>query len=671
MTRIPIERARARRPITWITIVGVVLLPVVIGGLLVAALYNPVERLEQVSAAVVNDDEPVTIDGQYIPLGRQLTAGLVSGSDDEASNLTWTISNTEDAAAGLADGTYSAVVTIPSDFSAAATSTRPGQTPQQATIEVRTAPDALVVDDAITAQVTRTAASLMGDGLSQAYLENVFLGFTTLGDQLGEAADGASTWADGAREAADGTISLADGMRQLASGAGQLSSGAGTWAAGAASAADGLDSWAAGARRTASGVATISSQLTPIADGLAQAPQIPQQVVDAAQGLAANSEQIQATVTDAADRLSALATSCAEEGGSAELCTALEQVAAQANDALPQVTGMIGQSQAIADGVGGLAQLPALGAGLQQMAAGLGEASAGMNALAGGASEAAGGVRQLADGASGIASGASGLASGAAGAADGADALASGVEQLAGGADTLASGLHQASDSLPSYTDDEAQSLAEVVTTPVGADGAGTNLFGASAIPLLAMVALWFGGIASYIALQAVPRSALTSRRPSALLALRGLWPAAAIGAVQGALVAGVVQLAASYDAGTWWGFAALCVLAGVAFAAVNQALVAVFGGAGRWIATLVGVLAVATGIVSTAPQVLAAVAGILPTAPAYNSMVGALTAAGGVGAGVAGMLIWSVLAFGATVLAVVRRRTTSARALLAAPAAA
>ena len=669
MTRIPIERARARRPITWLTIVGVILLPVVIGGLLVAALYNPVERLDQVSAAVVNDDVPVTIDGQYIPLGRQLTAGLVAGSDEVDSNLTWTISNTEDASAGLADGTYSAVVTIPAGFSAAATSTRPGQTPQQATIEVRTAPDGLVVDDAITAQVTQAAASLMGAGLSQAYLENVFLGFTTLGDQLGQAADGATTWADGAREAADGTVSLADGVRQLASGASGLSDGAATWASGASSAADGLGAWAAGARRTASGVGAIAAQLSPIADGLAGSPQIPQEVVEAAQGLAANSEQIQANVTDAATRLTALAASCAAEGGSAEMCAALDQLAAQTNDALPQISGVIGRSQTIADGVAGLAQLPALGAGMQQLAAGLSEASAGMDSLAAGAADAAGGVRQLADGASGIASGAAGVASGAVSAADGADALASGAGQLADGADTLADGLHQASDSLPSYTDAEAQSLAEVVATPVGADGAGNSLFGASAIPLLAMVALWFGGIASYIALQAVPRRALTSRRPSALLALRGLWPAAAIGAVQGVLVAVVVQLAASYDAGTWWAFAGLSVLAGVAFAAVNQALVAVFGGAGRWIGALIGVIAVATGIVSTAPEVLTAIAGILPTAPAYQSMVGALTGASGVGAGVVGMLVWTVLAFAATVVAVVRRRTTSARALLAVPA--
>ena len=112
-----IERARTRRPVTWLTLIGVLLLPVVIGGILVAALYNPVERLDGLNAAIVNEDEPVTIDDQYVPLGRQLTAGLVEGSDEQPSNLTWTISNADEAAEGLADGTYAAVVTIPENFS--------------------------------------------------------------------------------------------------------------------------------------------------------------------------------------------------------------------------------------------------------------------------------------------------------------------------------------------------------------------------------------------------------------------------------------------------------------------------------------------------------------------------------------------------------------------------
>jgi len=128
-----------------------------------------------------------------------------------------------------------------------------------------------------------------------------------------------------------------------------------------------------------------------------------------------------------------------------------------------------------------------------------------------------------------------------------------------------------------------------------------------------------------------------------------------------------VVQVSAAYDAGTWSLFALLCVLAGIAFAAVNQALVAVFGGAGRWIAALAGVLAAATGIVSTVPAWLVWLASLMPTSPAYTAMLGALTSADGVGAAVAVLVIWLALALLATVLAVTRRRTTTARALLAA----
>ena len=84
---LPIERARSRRPITWLTVIGAILLPVVIGGILVAALYNPSSRLDSMHAAIVNNDQPVTINGQIVPLGRQLTAGLVKGSNQLESNL--------------------------------------------------------------------------------------------------------------------------------------------------------------------------------------------------------------------------------------------------------------------------------------------------------------------------------------------------------------------------------------------------------------------------------------------------------------------------------------------------------------------------------------------------------------------------------------------------------
>lgn len=678
---LPIERARSRRPITWLTLIGVVLLPVLIGGILVAALYNPAERLDNMSAAIVNEDEPVTIDDQLVPLGRQLTAGLVEGSDEIASNLDWTISNADDAAAGLADGTYQAVVTIPENFSAAATSTAPGGTPEQATIEVSTPPDSKVVDDAITAQVTSAAASILGQQLSEVYLENVFLGFTTLGDQLGEAADGARRLADGATSAADGAAQLPGGIAQLGDGASQLSSGAGALAGG-------LDQIAGGIAGAQSGAAQLSAGVRQGAATIQQDGIVPDLILGFAQDSADSSvvtaqaiggvaQSLAPAATDAgalAQTLGGLSATC-DRITTPEYCAEIDAAAASAG----AVAASVGAAAGAAGGAAQSAQTSAVAAGTADGAldqfdtAATAEFAGQFTTLANGVDELAAGLGQLssgtaqsADGARGLASGGAQLADGATQASDGATSLADGVAQLAGGTSTLADGLDQATSALPSYTDSDATSLASVVADPVTTEGVGSSLFGASAVPLLATLALWFGGLGTFVALQAASRRALTSRAPSALLALRGLAPAAALGAVQGLLVAGVVQLAASYDWGQWSLFAAMCVVAGIAFAAVNQALVAVFGGAGRWLAALVGVLAVATGVVSTVPGALADVAALLPTAPAYNGMLAALTDADGLGAGIAGLLIWTALAFAATTVAVARRRVAHGRELLA-----
>ncbi len=645
-----IERARTRRPVTWLTLIGVLLLPVVIGGILVAALYNPVERLDGLNAAIVNADEPVTIDGQYVPLGRQLTAGLVEGSDDQPSNLTWTISNAEDAAEGLTEGRYAAVVTIPENFSAAATSTQPGGTPERATIGVQTPPDSLIVDDAITAQVTTAAASLLGDELSKVYLENVFLGFTTLGDQLGVAADGAGDLADGAQQAADGAAELPAGATQLADGARGISSGAGDLGTGLATIADTTREASSGAAALAAGIEAGAAKIEQ--DGL-----VPTTITD----LAAKTATTAAGSAGAAASVLALANDCVPAEAGQDYCDALIAAATAADAAATGTSQLASGTEQAVDG---------LAAGLPlEMSKQLSTIATNVGRLAGGLTQLAGGVDQSAAGAQALSSGASQLAGGGDQLASGSQSLADGVQSLADGTAELAGGLQTAANSVPTYTDTEATSLADVVADPVGADGVGTSLFGASAIPLLAMLALWFGGLATFVALQAVSRRALTSRAPSALLALHGFAPAAALGAAQGLLVAVVVQLAASYDWGDWSIFAGVAIAAGVAFAAVNQALVAVFSGGGRWLSALIGVLAVATGVVSTVPGALSGVAALMPTAPAYNGMVAALTSASGVGAALAGLAIWGVLAFLATVLAVTRRRTTSARALLTASA--
>ncbi|MEW1707397.1 YhgE/Pip domain-containing protein [Microbacterium sp. NPDC089190] len=687
---LPVERSRSRRPVTWLTLIGVLLLPAVIGGILVGALYNPTDRLENITAAIVNDDKAVELNGQLVPLGRQLTGGLVKGADDQPSNIDWVISNDEDAAAGLADGTYTAVVTIPENFTAASLSTRPGETPVKATIGVQTAPDARVVDGAITSALATTATSVYGGELSSQYLKNVFLGFTTLSDQLGSAASGAHQLADGASQAASGAGDLRDGLGQLSNGASSLADGASQLAAGAGPLADGATQLASGSAALANGTRDAAagvSKLATGADGIAAgnqqlatqinglADQIPPGFADDAQKLADAAPQVNKALVDANAALQKAAAECT---GTPEQCQALRDAAAaaaasldRATDTVTQIGDLAGQAaqlptgiraiadanQQLADGATGLA------GGAREAASGLGTLAGGMDGIAGGATKLADGATQFGTGAAALGSGAAQLASGASGAEDGAGQLADGVQQVATGTSSLADGLDTAVAQLPTYTDTQATTLADVVADPVSATGADNSLFGLAAVPLLAMAVLWFGGLASFVAFQAVSARALTSRRPSALVALRGFAPAALVGAVQGLLVASVVQIASKYDWGDWALFALVCIAAGIAFAAVHQALVAVFGGAGRWIAAVIGALALAASIVSTVPPALAAVASLLPTAPAYDAMLGALSSAGGVGAGIAGFVVWAVLSLIATTLIVVRRRTTSTRA--------
>ena len=79
-----LDHVRTGRSVPWASLLGLVLVPLPIAGLLVWSLYDPQARLNTVTAAIVNEDVPVEVNGQLAPLGRQLTAGLV-GTEDTAA----------------------------------------------------------------------------------------------------------------------------------------------------------------------------------------------------------------------------------------------------------------------------------------------------------------------------------------------------------------------------------------------------------------------------------------------------------------------------------------------------------------------------------------------------------------------------------------------------------
>ncbi|MBF0686265.1 MAG: YhgE/Pip domain-containing protein [Cellulomonas sp.] len=496
MTRTSVTRPSVRR---WPAVVVALAAPLALVVLLLAAAWSPADGLARVKAAVVNLDEPVTLEGQYTPLGRQLAGALVEGAEVEA-NYDWVVTDEADATAGLADGTYAAVVTIPENFSAAATSFASGAGQvEQATIDITSPPGATAVDQVLASTVTTTATRVLGQQLTTTYVENVLVGFTTLSEQLGEAADGATQLADGAGQLADGTGQLATGADGLADGAGQLAGGvrelrggsddlatgtsqlaqgARSLAGGAQQLAGGAGQSAAGARELAQGAGELAAGTGELAAGLAQASAgagdpargLPR-LVTGADGVADGTRQlvdgllgttqdlVAANACDASVPPDRQPTpTCAIAVGQ---LTAL-QAQLDATNPRSVVTGAAGLAQGVATAVDGdgTPGNPGLLATLQQLSDGAARLGTGAQELAGGAGQLATGLDQLAAGTSGVASGAADLAGGATQLAGGSSQLAAGVAQLDGGASQLADGTTQLADGIR-QTNDGAVQLAD------------------------------------------------------------------------------------------------------------------------------------------------------------------------------------------------------------------
>jgi putative membrane protein len=302
ITRLSKNSAKTEGKPRVITLVALLFVPLIVVGTLMWGLWNPTDRLENVTAAIVNNDEPVTINGQFTPLGRLLTAGLVDGADG-ASNYNWVITNDAGAKKGLENGDYVAVVTIPKNFSEVATSSfSDASNPQQAIIDVTSSDKSRLVDDAITTAITSTAVTMLNQQLSASYIENVLIGFSTLSESLGKAASGA-------HELSSGISSLADGANQLSTGATQFSNG--MWA---------LQSQAAAipgnAQTLADGLAGLSATCTQVVVAPAQA-----QFCGGLAGLAGGTGALAGGLTELSGGITKLA------AGSTGIATGVEGIA--------------------------------------------------------------------------------------------------------------------------------------------------------------------------------------------------------------------------------------------------------------------------------------------------------------------------------------------------------
>lgn len=632
-------RALASGPLTWRTWTGLIAVPLIIMGLLTWAFWTPDTNHGTAKAAVVNTDEPVQVNGQTIPLGRQL-AGDLTHSEDSA--YTWVLTDADDAAAGLADGSYAATVTIPKDFSARATSAATGKPldARQAQLQVQTSDAAGVTDPGLADHIAQATQRTLNQQIVQTYLDNVYIGFTTLHQQVGQAADGAAQLADGTRQLSDAAAQLATGADQLADGTAQLAAGSGK----------------------------LASGLTQAERDTAQLPALTRQLADGADQVADGNEQLAGVVVPLANRIIAAidavpsASSAARQfrqladecTGTAAFCGELRQAADRFATDAGKIDGV--KATVRANAVKARDSVQALATGARKVADGNAQLATKSRELAAGIASAASGARQLDSGVRAADSGAHRLA-------DGAGQLKDGATKVDSGAQELATQLAKGRDQVPSYTDAERAHLKTVAADPSTATTDGTPI-GTLALTLFAALALWALALATYIVTRAVPDGVLTAREPTWRIILRAAIPGAtAAGLAALAITAIAVPVLKLGVAGTL-GFLLIALLAASAFVALNQAATAIFGRAGRIASLAVLVLAGATGIVSTLPGPLYALADYLPTHGAVLALRAAATDGTGLTTGVAQLAAWLLVGTLVSILVTDRRRYLSSRSV-------
>ncbi|MFT3859966.1 YhgE/Pip domain-containing protein [Micropruina sp.] len=693
--------SEATRTFSWRTLLALVMIPVLVAGGFLWGTWNAGDRLQQVQAAVVNLDEGVTLNDQFVPLGRQLSADLVDTSKEQ--NFTWVLADEAHAWPGLASGRYAAVVVIPSNFSRAATSygNDDPTTAEQATIEVHTSPVAGVADTWLGNVLATAASRSLNATLTKAYLDRIYLGFNDTGKQFQTVAEASGKLADGTDELSDGIRSAADGAGQLSTGARQLADGLGTVASKTSSLpkqtkklSEGVSQYVAGANKLAqttidslpgqvklaaglqqlsTGTSGVSSGLTTYQSALssnaeqaaAGAKQIAKLLADAQNDPATSGPAAIAAIKQAcgvdtdAEHLAVAGAGCV--GSLKGAAQALTQ-AAQGLDTKDGESGesLISAAAAVASGMSSVSDqlqdaVPDVSTTtkqLKQLIAGGTQLASGTKQLAGGMPALTAGIGKLADGSDQLADGVSALNTGLGKAANGSG-------QLADGSRKLADGLAKGADQVPSFSKADRENLATVVAAPVSTDGiAGVVTPTVSWVSLLIALALWLGALATFAVIRPLDSRLALSTAPTATLIGRALLPGVIVAAAQAIVLTGIAAAVLGLALPKATALAGFLVLAGVAFVLVNHALAAWFGNAGRLVSIAFAVLTTVSAVTSAVPGVFDTLRPVSPVSPALDGLRAIITDATGAAPAVFTLLGWAVVALGVSTAAVLRRRS-------------
>ncbi|WP_337447733.1 YhgE/Pip domain-containing protein [Corynebacterium pseudokroppenstedtii] len=227
--------------------------------------------------------------------------------------------------------------------------------------------------------------------------------------------------------------------------------------------------------------------------------------------------------------------------------------------------------------------------GARTLKDGMPQAVQGSAKLADGGKQLAGGTTQLKDGATKLSSGTTRLQQGAQQLSDGAGKLQEGSGKVTSGLGELKEKLGDGAKKVPSWTTPQREASARVMSDPAklsAKDLSGNQVFGTGLAPFFFSLAMFIGGLITFLLLRPMQNRAVASGVAPLRAALDGLWPASIIAMLQATMIIVVTLTLVGMDVAHPWALWIFAMLVTIVFTAMNQMLnVALGPGPGKVLA--------------------------------------------------------------------------------------
>ena len=261
------QKIRANK-LLFATVIVAMCLPILYASIFLKSIWDPYGRVNHLPVAVVNLDQPTTLEGNKVDVGDKLVKELKSNDD-----LDWHFVSAKKAQEGLKDRKYYMIVKIPKNFSENAASVLDTD-PEKMDLTYETNGGLNFLGEVISENAMTQLKAKVSESVTKSYADVIIKMVKTVGDGMEQAADGATKLADGSKQVADGIATvqgkvpeLSSGVKQLDDGGKQLADGVKQYTDGAGQAAKGSDQLAAGLQQLNGKVPTLVGGVNQLADG--------------------------------------------------------------------------------------------------------------------------------------------------------------------------------------------------------------------------------------------------------------------------------------------------------------------------------------------------------------------------------------------------------------------